>query len=85
MIDPALGRDRATRALGEFAQGTDHPVGRKPMKKTRSKVMNVKNENIRQINNGQFSGVRPTYGRYNVSEQSKDILNRSLRTMNKEY
>jgi len=97
MSDPSLGRDRATRSLGEFASGIDHPISRKPMKKVRSGVMDVKaekNKKTRQnnptneernVNNGQFGGVRPTYGRYQVSERSADILNRSLRSMNKEY
>jgi hypothetical protein len=82
--DPALGRDRGKRALGEFLHGNQRNT-RTPLKQKRSQVMDVKAENIRQINNGQFSGVRPTYGRYNVSERASDILNRSLRSMNKEY
>ena len=32
---------------------------------------------IRNINNGMFSGPKPTDGRYNVSEQAADLLNRS--------
>jgi hypothetical protein len=33
---------------------------------------------FRSANPGMFAGPRPTYGRYNVSEQAADILNKSL-------
>jgi hypothetical protein len=36
---------------------------------------------FRNINNGMFSGPRPTYGRYSVSENAIDVLNRSKRNM----
>jgi len=73
MKDPALGRTRAERALGE----THHPAKKsKQMKQKRSRL----NE-FRVIHHGQYDGPRPSYGRYNVSEQSADILNRSKRNM----
>jgi hypothetical protein len=37
-----------------------------------------RNKEFRNINVGMFAGPRPTYGRYNVSEQAADVLNRSL-------
>lgn len=37
-----------------------------------------RNGEFRNVNVGMFSGPRPSYGRYNVSEQAQDILNRSL-------
>jgi hypothetical protein len=70
--DPALGRSRAQRALGEF-YGKSTPA-KLPLKKKRSTV-----NDIRHVGMGQYDGVKPSYGRYNVSEQSADILNRSLR------
>ena len=80
MKDPALGRSRAERALGEFKnKGQKAPDGvsaKKPLKQTRSRL----NE-FRVVHVGQYDGPRPSYGRYNVSEQSADILNRSKRNM----
>ena len=38
---------------------------------------------FRNINVGQYSGPRPSYQRYNVSEQAQDILNRQNRSYNK--
>ena len=67
--DPALGRSRAERAFGPAPT-------KKPLKSKRSRVNEFRNIHI-----GQFDGPRPTYGRYNVSEQSKDILDRSRRNM----
>lgn len=74
MKDPAVGRTRAQRALGE-----GHPKAkRKPaeLKPKRSRL----NE-FRVIHHGQYDGPRPTYGRYNVSEQAGDLLNRQKRNM----
>lgn len=42
-----------------------------------------RNAEFRNINIGQFSGPRPSYQRYNVSEQAQDILNRQNRSYNK--
>lgn len=60
--DPAVGRTRAERAFGT----------KKPKKKAAS-AKGKRNTNV-----GQFSGPRPSYVPYNVSEQAQDILNRSL-------
>jgi hypothetical protein len=77
--DPAWGRSKAQRALGNY-EDEKTTFGSKT---ARSKQWNQ--YGTRQINNGQFSGPRPSYGRYQVSEQAQDILNRSKRTMNREY
>lgn len=74
MKDPAVGRSRAERAFGPD-KGKQSPAKKKaavPLKKPRSTV-----NDIRNLNNGMFSGPKPTYGRYNVSEQAADLLNRS--------
>lgn len=81
MKDPAVGRSRAERALGE-----DYPNKKKGVspKKRRSKKAPQKSKkkktapDIRNENSGMFSGPRPSYQRYNVSEQASDVLNRSL-------
>lgn len=75
MKDPALGRTRAQRALGEA-----YPKkGVKSKKSASSKKKAVRNTNdTRRNSNGIFDGPRPSYGRYNVSEQAQDVLNRSL-------
>lgn len=73
MKDPALGRTRAERALGE---GLDPKKKSKQMKEKRSRL----NE-FRVVQHGQYDGPRPSYGRYNVSEQAADLLNRSKRNM----
>ena len=73
MKDPALGRTRAERALGE---GLDPKKKSKQMKSKRSRL----NE-FRVIHHGQYDGPRPSYGRYNVSEQASDVLNRQKRNM----
>jgi hypothetical protein len=74
MKDPALGRSRAERAMGEFAPGVMQ--GKKSLKPTRNR-----NNDFRIAHTGQYDGPRASYGRYNVSEQSADILNRSKRNM----
>ena len=74
MNDPALGRTRAQRALGE-----GHPNDKKKpaeLKQKRSRL----NE-FRVVHVGQYDGPRPSYGRYNVSEQAGDLLNRQKRNM----
>mgnify|MGYP006267443241 CR=1 FL=1 len=73
MKDPALGRTRAERALGEKL---DPKKKTKQMKSKRSRL----NE-FRVVHVGQYDGPRASYGRYNVSEQAADILNRSKRNM----
>lgn len=74
MKDPAVGRTRAERALGEH-----HPKATKKPKTLSAKRSRL-NE-FRVIHHGQYDGPRPSYGRYNVSEQASDILNRSKRNM----
>lgn len=80
MKDPALGRTRAQRALGEFGPKKEGDKENKTLPPKRSRL----NE-FRVVHVGQYDGPRASYGRYNVSEQAADILNRSKRTMNKEY
>jgi hypothetical protein len=74
MKDPAVGRSRAERAFGPD-KGKEPP--KKKKKAALKKPRSVSNE-VRNVNNGMFSGPRPTYGRYNVSEQAQDVLNRSI-------
>ena len=73
MKDPAVGRSRAQRALGEA-----YPKKGVKTKKSASKKAVRKTDDTRRNSNGMFDGPRPSYGRYNVSEQAQDILNRSL-------
>ena len=74
MNDPALGRSRAQRALGE-----NHPKAKKKPAEVKAKRSRL-NE-FRVVHVGQYDGPRPSYGRYNVSEQAGDLLNRSKRNM----
>lgn len=74
MNDPALGRTRAQRALGE-----GHPNAKK--KPTELKAKRSRLNEFRVVHVGQYDGPRPSYGRYNVSEQAGDLLNRSKRNM----
>lgn len=69
MNDPAVGRSRAERAFGPKVKAKKAKVKAKPLNKSKT---------IRNTNVGQFSGPRPSYVPYNVSEQASDILNRSL-------
>jgi hypothetical protein len=74
MNDPAVGRSRAQRALGEhYPKATKKPAELKPK---RSRL----NE-FRVIQHGQYDGPKASYGRYNVSEQASDLLNRQKRNM----
>ena len=77
MKDPATGRSRAQRALGEAYPKAAPKKGVKTKKSPSSKAKQ-KTDDIRRNTNGMFDGPRPSYGRYNVSEQAQDILNRSL-------
>lgn len=74
MIDPAVGRTRAQRALGEL-----HPTAKKKPKELKAKRSRL-NE-FRVVHHGQYDGPRASYGRYNVSEQASDVLNRQKRNM----
>ena len=44
---------------------------------------NNRNVEFRNANVGQFSGPRPSYQRYLVSEQAQDILDKQLRSYNR--
>ena len=74
MKDPAWGRTRAERALGEA-----HPKAKKKPAEVKAKRSRL-NE-FRVVQQGQYDGPRPSYGRYNVSEQASDLLNRQKRNM----
>jgi len=41
------------------------------------------NGEFRKSNPGQYSGPKPSYQQYEVSEQAQDILNRQMRTYNR--
>ena len=71
--DPAWGRTKAQRALGNDASSAT--------RESRKQVFT--DYGVRNIANGEFSGPRPSYGRYQVSEQAQDILNKQIRTYNK--
>jgi hypothetical protein len=76
--DPATGRSRAERALGEsYPKKATAKKGVKTKKAPSSKAQQNPKD-TRRNSNGMFDGPRPSYGRYNVSEQAQDILNRSL-------
>ena len=46
-------------------------------------IVRNRNAEFRNVNVGQYSGPRPSYVPTEVSEQSKDILNKRLRSYNK--
>jgi hypothetical protein len=90
MQDPAVGRTRAQRAFGP--DKNQQPKGVSPQKRPSKKAPPAKKkvaakktvkkaEDIRNVNVGMFSGPRPSYQRYNVSERASDLLNRSKRNM----
>lgn len=64
-MDPAWGPPKAYRALGET------------LPKSSRQFMYVKD--MRVDNNGMFSGLRPTYGRYRVSPAATDAVVRGKR------
>jgi len=76
MKDPALGRTRAERALGENMTEKKSRNKKTPPVEKRSRL----NE-FRVVHVGQYDGPKPSYGRYNVSEQAVDVLNRQKRNM----
>lgn len=83
MKDPALGRTRAERALGE-----GHPNRKAAPKKSVKKTAKPKSNNkvskaddIRMAHIGQYDGPKASYGRYNVSRTATDGLNRQKRNM----
>lgn len=75
MKDPAVGRTRAERALGEV-----YPKAKKK-RPTELKAKRSRLNEFRTVHIGQYDGPRASYGRYNVSEQASDLLNRSKRNM----
>ena len=76
--DPALGPTRANNA------GVTPKTSAEKKKAAPKKLQNnTRNENFKTPNVGQFSGPRPSYVPYTVSEQAQDILNRSIRSYNK--
>lgn len=86
MQDPAVGRTRAQRAFGPDKNQPQKGVSpkKRPSKKAstaKKKAAPKKAEDIRNVNVGMFSGPRPSYQRYNVSERASDLLNRSKRNM----
>jgi hypothetical protein len=68
MKDPALGRTREERALGEFSN-----------KKSKKKA--TRTTDFRMAHTGQYDGPKGSYGRYNVGQNAADLLNRSKRNM----
>jgi hypothetical protein len=79
MRDPALGRTRSERALGE-----GHPKRKAAAKKAtplKSQTKRSKVEELRVVHNGQYDGPKASYGRYNVSKTASDGLNRQKRNM----
>ena len=74
MHDPATGRTRADRALGEDRY---KPQG-VPTDLTRSKQFGY--YGIRDENVGVFGGPRGRAQRYSVSEAAKDVLNKKGRS-----
>jgi hypothetical protein len=86
MQDPALGRSKSQRAFGKDApkRAVDATVAKKATtgvntkKAPASKKQINKAKEVRKVSSGMFDGPRPSYGKYNVSEQAQDILNRSI-------
>ena len=74
--DPAWGRTKLQRALGDTQS-------KNPNSLKMSRNESFHNYGVRNIANGEFSGPRPSYGKYQVSEQAQDILNKQLRSYNK--
>jgi hypothetical protein len=86
--DPAWGPSKAKRALGEHLTEKKNTKRDKTLKAKRSRDNNLKGqdrksrlEEFRVIQHGVYDGPKASYGRYNVSEQSADILNRQKRNM----
>jgi hypothetical protein len=86
MKDPATGRSKAERAFGKDAPNKiaaktvakKATTGVNTKKAPSSKKSINKSKEIRVNHLGQFDGPRSSYGKYNVSEQASDILNRSM-------
>ena len=89
MKDPATGRSRAERAFGKDTPKAPNKIAEKTVAKKATTGVNTKkspvskkqlnkSKDFRKTSSGMFDGPRPSYGKYNVSEQASDILNRSL-------
>ena len=74
IYDPALGKTRAERAFGN-----DVDVKGVRTERSRAKAF----YGTRNVEPNMYGGPRGSYGRYQVSEQASDILNRQLRTYNR--
>jgi hypothetical protein len=74
MKDPAVGRSKAERAFGKDAPKKG--VNTKKAPASKKQVNKAKDKRVNKL--GMFDGPRPSYGKYNVSEQASDILNRSV-------
>jgi hypothetical protein len=59
----------------------DPALGPTRGQKSGMKPQDALTRQFRNVNVGMYSGPKPTYQRYNVSEQASDILNRSIRNM----
>ena len=82
MKDPALGRTRAERALGEGHPGRAKKTVKKAVKSPfKSQNQKSKLEELRVVHVGQYDGPKASYGRYNVSKPASDGLNRQKRNM----
>ena len=83
MKDPALGRTRAERALGEgHPNRTKKTATKKAVKSPfKSQTKKSKLEELRVVHVGQYDGPKASYGRYNVSKTASDGLNRQKRNM----
>jgi hypothetical protein len=76
-MDAATGRSRAERALGATAaKKATTGVNTKKAPVSKKQVNKAKDKRVNKL--GMFDGPRPSYGKYNVSEQASDILNRSI-------
>jgi hypothetical protein len=82
MKDPAVGRSRAERALGEGHPNRTKKTTKKAVKSPfKSQTKKSKVEELRVVNVGQYDGPKASYGRYNVSKTASDGLNRQKRNM----
>lgn len=68
---PKVPENKVQRAFGEF--GVPTVFGRS------KQFPNLANPDIRNQNNGMFSGPRPTYGRYGASPNATDTFTRGKR------
>lgn len=75
IYDPALGKTRAERAFGE---SVDSKGLRKDKGRRAQEFLGT-----RKIEPGMYGGPRASYGRYQVSEQATDILNKQIRSYNR--